>query len=527
MEKCDEENNDVLCKELMNVRVATEDPHLTSIPSDAQKIILSHLGCEDLLRMRATNIYYRDKISTDCQDIWNSRIVGHWTNGKGMMNGEKERFIKWSRANNFNVHRADIKVTGFEEFVRRRRLDRTVLRRLHNRGPCRKIAVHPSSIFTNEVCSCEIVDKHYWITFMEDGEDIIDQLKRIIAKMNEKIRDPNFTPHNFKHTLGDGASNPMASVHSKESSHELTNTSIQMHGKHLTERLPCNPLHMIVKCKKVLTGIYRLHTCQQWKFLTSERNEPHLIETGATVIAKFYLTISELEPQHLYSIDEEIDSHLCELTNIIKSSLETRLGKSTDFPLLEVIQEMQQIFGDDSPHKFSGNWANYYDSKNSLVHEVLTRRTGIPITLAIVYTAVVRRVCGVQLDLIGLPGHIVIGLPFEEGTPSDEREFVDAFYGGKILSYSDLRSIVARYDTTWHDDMANPISHQEVWQRMIRNLMYCCSMNSRMNNLRPWQSVLSFFDVHARNLEMLESLINLRESTDTFEDLLCSYGFSL
>jgi len=531
MEKSDEGNDNPLCKELMNLMLKEEGPHSTSIPlpPDVQKIVLSHLGCEDLLQMRATNIYYRDKLSKDCQDIWNLRIVSVWPNGKGMMNGNNEKFIKWSRANNFNVHRADEEVTGFEEFVRRRQLDRTVLRRLQKRDPCRhRRAI---GIFrTMQGSSCEDVDSHNWITLMEDGEDIIDRLKQIIEKMNEYKTDPNFNQRDFKHAQREGASNPIASVleelHSKESSHEITNTSIQMREKSLIYRLPYNPFHMIVKCKKVLTGIYRLHSYQHWKFLTAERNEPHLIETGASVIAKFYITLSESEPQQLYSMDEEIESRLCELTNVIKSSLEVRLGHSTDFPLTEVIQEMQTVFGNDSPHKFSGNWANYYDAKNSLLHKVFPCRTGIPITLAIVYTALVRRVCGAHLDLIGLPGHIVIGLPFEEGTPHGEREFVDAFHGGKLLSYSDLKSIVARYNTTWHDDMANPISHQEVWQRMIRNLMYCCSMNSRINRMHRSVSFGNGPDIDTRNLKTLQSLIDPLTSIETFHELVRTPGFS-
>jgi hypothetical protein len=225
----------------------------------------------------------------------------------------------------------------------------------------------------------------------------------------------------------------------------------------------------------VLTAIYRLFSYQQLKFLTTENNEPHLIETGAIALAKFCLTISQNDPLSFCIIDEDIESRLCELTNDIKSSLGNRLGQNKEFPLLEVIKEMKSIFGDDAIHKFSGNTSNYYDVKNSLLHEVLIRKTGIPITLAIVYVSLVRRVCGVQLDMIGLPGHIVIGLPFQEGTQHCEREFVDAFHGGKLLSYSDLKLIVAGCGMIWRSEMANPISNQHVWQRMIRNLINCHS----------------------------------------------------
>lgn len=76
------------------------------------------------------------------------------------------------------------------------------------------------------------------------------------------------------------------------------------------------------------------------------------------------------------------------------------------------------------------------------------------------------------------PGHVVVGLPFDEGTPLAERVFVDVFRGGKHLSHSDLKSIIAQNGLIWSGEMDNPISHQQLWERMIRNLMSCHSGHS-------------------------------------------------
>ena len=40
---------------------------------------------------------------------------------------------------------------------------------------------------------------------------------------------------------------------------------------------------------------------------------------------------------------------------------------------------------------FRGNTEQYYDARNSYLNEVLDRRTGIPITLSLVYIEVARR----------------------------------------------------------------------------------------------------------------------------------------
>ena len=535
-----------LYKKMMNLKTTDEDPYLLSIPPDVQKIILSHLSCEELLQMRATNIYYRDKISRHCQDIWNLRIASHWPNGKGVMNGKNIEFMKWSRANNFNVHRANMEITGFEEFVRRRQLDNSVFARLQQldfgcKGEDRRVIV--GGIVHTVKGLDENADNTNWITLMEDGEDIIDCLRHIITSLGE-YSDRNKVWKDQPQSSGIKHKKSMIERICFES--ECDPLRMIVSGKHKKSRIErlcfeseCDPLRMIVNCKRVANGIYRLHSYQQWKFLNEMKTEPHLIETGASVIANFYLTIcrsscakKERRWQHglpplmttqdphtassylFDNIDGEIDSSLCEFTNVIKSSLEKRLGKSANFPLLEVMQEMQTIFGDDTPNGFKGNTTNYYDPKNSLLHEVLTRKTGIPITLAIVYTAIVRRVCGAHLHLIGLPGHIVIGLPFEEGTPLGERNFVDVFHGGKHLSHSDLKSIVAQYGLTWSDEMANPICHQEVWQRMIRNLMHCHA------------DVSIYDEFNVRVLMMLQCLIDPRMCIETFQKMILAPGFS-
>jgi regulator of sirC expression with transglutaminase-like and TPR domain len=69
--------------------------------------------------------------------------------------------------------------------------------------------------------------------------------------------------------------------------------------------------------------------------------------------------------------------------------------------------------------------SEYYDPRNSYLNEVLARRSGIPITLAIVYLAVARR-AGLDARGISFPGHFLVRC-----AGSDER-IVDAFHGRTI-----------------------------------------------------------------------------------------------
>eukprot|EP00986_Skeletonema_menzelii_P018187 scaffold26280_cov151-Skeletonema_menzelii.AAC.3 len=399
--------------------------------------------------------------------------------------------------------------------MRRRQLDHSVLERVIQldiddpKGEDRQVIVG-GTVHKVEGLD-ESADNHNWISLMEDGEDIIDHLKYIIRRLNQE--------HNFYGI-------------------EQSQLSETKYKKGRIERI-CESISdtfdIMHTCERVLNGIHRLHSYQQWKFLNDKKTDTYVLETGALVVAKFYLSLGicrfddngkSITPVRISNVDDEIDSRLCELANTIKTGLEQRLGHCENFPLMEVIQEMQSIFGNDSPHKFKGNTTNYYDANNSLLHEVLTRKTGIPITLAIVYTAIVRRVCGAQLDLIGLPGHIVIGLPFDDDTPPRERLFVDVFNGGTHLSQSDLKSIVSQYGLTWSDEMANPISHQQVWERMVRNLMHCHSdlsipHHGQNDNVRVLMTLQCLIDPRTR-VEP-RALYSLDE---TFKKMILAPGFS-
>src|SRR5215212_5706363 len=78
---------------------------------------------------------------------------------------------------------------------------------------------------------------------------------------------------------------------------------------------------------------------------------------------------------------------------------------------------------------FHGNTDDYYDPRNSYLNEVLARRTGIPISLALVYIEVARRV-GLVLQGVGLPGHFLVG--YIPPGPDGEPVFIDPFHDGTL-----------------------------------------------------------------------------------------------
>ncbi len=116
-------------------------------------------------------------------------------------------------------------------------------------------------------------------------------------------------------------------------------------------------------------------------------------------------------------------------------------------------------------HGFHGNRQNYEDADNSYLDRVLERRTGIPISLSVIYMAVARRV-GIPVSPIGFPGHFLIGV----GAPSSE--LVDPF-DARIIRADELTGLLARTmgaASVLKPEYLSPVGVAEVAQRMLVNL---------------------------------------------------------
>ena len=126
----------------------------------------------------------------------------------------------------------------------------------------------------------------------------------------------------------------------------------------------------------------------------------------------------------------------------------------------ERLQGLTSFMADDLG--FHGNAQEYYDPRNSLLSEVIERRLGIPISLAMLYVIVGRR-AGMQIDGINLPGHFIARY---------ERILFDPFHGGRILSRPDCEAILARQRLKTHSTYFAPASSRLVFMRMLANLVF-------------------------------------------------------
>ncbi len=116
---------------------------------------------------------------------------------------------------------------------------------------------------------------------------------------------------------------------------------------------------------------------------------------------------------------------------------------------------------------FRGNVEQYYDPRNSFLHQVLERRVGIPISLSVLYIEVLRRQ-GVVARGVGFPGHFLARVESAEGTL-----IVDSFHRGDEPDEAGLAALLERRNGPGfrvEKAMLEPIGKRAILTRMLFNL---------------------------------------------------------
>ncbi len=111
---------------------------------------------------------------------------------------------------------------------------------------------------------------------------------------------------------------------------------------------------------------------------------------------------------------------------------------------------------------FHGNEDDYFDPLNSCLNQVLERRTGIPVTLSVMYMEIARRLA-MPVFGIGLPRHFVI--QFDDGNYAT---YIDPYHGGRTITPRECFMLAGAKvaDPT----LLRRVSKKDIIRRMIQNL---------------------------------------------------------
>jgi regulator of sirC expression with transglutaminase-like and TPR domain len=170
-------------------------------------------------------------------------------------------------------------------------------------------------------------------------------------------------------------------------------------------------------------------------------------------------------------------------------------------PLATVIRFLYEELG------FRGNGHDYYDPRNSFLNEVLDRRLGIPITLALVVTEVCRRV-GIDARGVSFPGHFLVRVHDTDGGIM----FLDPF-DGRLLDELQLGELQAR--ATGNEGpvdprLLEPARKVETLLRLLNNLR---SIYERRGDRQRLLAVLARMQVLRPNDEIGAQVAELSSST--------------
>jgi len=127
--------------------------------------------------------------------------------------------------------------------------------------------------------------------------------------------------------------------------------------------------------------------------------------------------------------------------------------------------------------------AEYADPANSLLDVVVSRRIGLPISLAILELETAWRL-GLPLVGIGLPGHFVVGGP--------DGLLADPVAAGRRLTPDDCQALIRRAigdGVLFHAGMLRPAGRREILTRVLRNLRA-----ARLGR-RDWPAALDAIDL--------------------------------
>ncbi|XP_066871359.1 F-box only protein 21 isoform X10 [Kogia breviceps] len=239
------------------------------------------------------------------------------------------------------------------------------------------------------------------------------------------------------------------------------------------------------KYRKALTWKYYakkiLYYLRQQKILNNLKaflQQPDDYESyleGAVYIDQYCNPLSDISLRDIQAQIDSIVELVCKTLRGINSrhpSLAFKAGESSMIMEIElqsqVLDAMNYVLYDQL--KFKGNRMDYYNALNLYMHQVLIRRTGIPISMSLLYLTIARQL-GVPLEPVNFPSHFLLRwCQGAEGATLDifDYIYIDAFGKGKQLTVKECEYLIGQHVTA---ALYGVVNVKKVLQRMVGNLL--------------------------------------------------------
>ena len=186
-----------------------------------------------------------------------------------------------------------------------------------------------------------------------------------------------------------------------------------------------------------------------FSFANLDNNEAQLA-IGALLIAQSEYCELNIE-NYLHQLDEMAD--------VVRERIQ-----ETTLPEQHIAELNRYLFEEKG---FTGNTDNYYALGNNFLNFVLDKKTGIPITLGVVYIEVGRR-AGLPLVGVNFPGHFLVRY---------QREHIDilldVFENGSFMCEDSLQAKLQETlgdSASLESNMLTEATDKEILARILRNL---------------------------------------------------------
>ncbi|MDQ7064176.1 MAG: transglutaminase family protein [candidate division KSB1 bacterium] len=228
-----------------------------------------------------------------------------------------------------------------------------------------------------------------------------------------------------------------------------------------------------IQARAVLRQINRQELIHAFHLLAMWRDEDISLERAAYLLAKFAyprLRMSE--------ISTELDRLAYRVSELVDGTESAG----------DIVHAMNQVLFQEAG--FRGNTENYYSVENSFINVVLNKRTGIPITLSLIYMLVAERL---KLPIYGvnMPMHFLC--MYDE---SPEPFYIDAFNRGNMMTRAECISFLKRTGVGFRESYLERASNREILVRMLRNLIlvyYHNEQDSEAAFLKQLLKILKFY----------------------------------
>lgn len=242
---------------------------------------------------------------------------------------------------------------------------------------------------------------------------------------------------------------------------------------------------------QALGSIRREWTIQQWKKVRNAVGFPSghpqrlPLLLGCSLFALFAFPLADMARDISGKVAELADRIVADLIKSRQDAGDTleNANPADPFPPgTSKRAKAEKISAFLAAEGYTGNERSYYSVRNSLMHDVLKDKSGIPISLGLIFKAVAERL-GLSVDMVSTPGHMLTRLTPEPGEPSSARIYIDMFQAGSVLTENQVRAMFAGplfgLDIEEHLRAA---TDEEVMMRWARNILNAVNNRDSLNN---------------------------------------------